>query len=100
MAIVVEEERNNTNGLIRIIGWIVVFVVLAMSAYYIFFAAPELVVITPTGALSNIAPIVQVNLNPETVIKSSAFQALQPSSVSVTTSTGAPAGRPNPFIAP
>lgn len=94
MAIVVEEEgkpRQNFTGLIT--GGIV-FVVVALAVYYVFFKRPDLVdVATPTG--SNTAVLSQINLQPDEVINSPAFQALHPYTQPIATSTG---GGANPFL--
>jgi hypothetical protein len=98
MAIVIEEEKSKSH-LASLLGWLIILGIIVAAVYYVFFAAPELVIITPSGNLSAIAPIVQNNLQPSDVLQSPAFKLLKPppGSVQVSTSTG---GRPNPFIAP
>lgn len=99
MAIIVEEGRKKTN-ILGIAGWILFLVIIGAAIYYIFFAAPELVPITATGNLSTIAPIVNVNLDPQTIVGSTQFQSLQ-SNITLPTPQGPNAvGRPNPFVAP
>lgn len=100
MAIIIEEEKSRSN-IVRIIGWMVILGIVIASIYYVFFAAPELVIITPSGNLNAIAPIVQGSLNPDSVLKSPAFQALNaPPVPPVSTSSFVSGGRANPFIAP
>ncbi len=100
MAIIIEEEKSKS-GLVRIIGWVVVFIVFIVAIYYIFFVTPQLVIIEPSGSLSTIEPIVENPVNPDSVLKSAAFQALQqPTVPMVPTSTGGTGSRSNPFIAP
>lgn len=101
MAIIIEEEKNRS-GILRILGWIVILCLVIAAIYYVFFAAPQLVIIAPSGNLSTITPIVQSDLSPTTVLNSPAFRALNPAppSAVVSTSTNSPGGRPNPFIAP
>jgi hypothetical protein len=99
MAIVVEEGKKSAN-VMGLLGWLVVFVVIGCSIYYIFFAAPQLVVIPPTGNLSTIAPITQLNLNPQQVIGSPAFTALTSTIVLPTPQAPVSVGRPDPFIVP
>lgn len=99
MAIVVEEGEKRTN-LLGIIGWLVFLGIVAAAIYYVFFAQPELVVITSSGNLSTIAPIANTSIHPDSVIKSSAFQSLT-STVPLPTPQGpAAVGRTNPFVAP
>ena len=99
MAIVVEEGEKNTN-LLGILGWLVFLGIAGATIYYVFFAQPELVTIPSSGGLSNIAPITQISLHPETVVQAPAFQALK-STITLPTPQGPVAvGRPDPFIAP
>lgn len=99
MAIIVEEGRKRTN-LLGIAGWVVFLGILAVAAYYIFFVSPELVPIAATGSLSTIAPIANVNLNPQTIVGSAQFQSLQSNIALPTPQSPNGVGRPNPFIAP
>jgi len=99
MAIIVEEDKGKSN-IGKIVGALAILGIIGASVYYIFFAAPELVIIAPTGALSTIAPIAQVSLHPEDVINSASFQALKPG-IPAPSSTGpGTVGRSNPFILP
>lgn len=100
MAIIIEEEKNRSN-LVRILGWAIITIVIFGAIYYVFFAAPQLVVIVPSGNLGAIEPIVQGNLNASQVLTSPAFKALQPGTIPpVSTSTDSAGGRPNPFVSP
>lgn len=100
MAIVVEEDRNRGNSL-RILGWVAILILLGAAIYYIFFAAPELVTISPPANFQNIAPLSQITLHPEDVLNSAAFQALKPPAFPLPTPQGpAAVGRVNPFITP
>jgi hypothetical protein len=100
MAIVVEEERNRVN-LGRLLGWVVFLIVVGVAVYYIFFAAPELVTISPPAGVQAIEPITQFTLNPADVLNSATFTSLKPPSFPLPTPTGpATVGRSNPFIAP
>ncbi len=76
MAIVVEEEQSRTD-IVRLLGWLTVLCIIGAAVYYIFFAAPELVVIpTPTG-FNTITPLAQMTIHPEDVLNSAAFQTLK-----------------------
>lgn len=99
MAIIVEEERNKTNY-VRLLGWLGILVVFGATIYYIFFAAPELAIIQPTGNLNTIVPFASISLNPQEVVNSAAFQSLHPSVPHPTPSGPAGVGRTNPFIPP
>lgn len=100
MAIVIEEERSRVN-IMSILGWLVVTVMIATTVYYVFFAAPDLVIITPSGDFQNIAPIAQISLHPEDVLNSPAFQALKAPPFALPTPQGpAAVGRQNPLVSP
>ena len=99
MAIIIEED-NKKKGIWGLVGW-VVFVGIALAAvYYIFFTAPELVVIPATGTISTIAPIVSAGIDPQTIVSSTQFESLQ-SNIALPTPQGpVTVDRSNPFIAP
>jgi|SRR6185437_1752671 len=99
MAIIVEEEKRKSN-IGMIVGWVVILGIVGAAVYYVFFAAPELIEIPATGALSTIAPIAQVSLHPEDVINSAGFTALKPGIPNPTSTGPSAVGRTNPFIAP
>jgi len=97
MAIIVNEEKSRTN-LISLLGWLGILAAVGAAVYYIFFAAPELVIIAPSGNLGAIAPIASITIHPEDVINSPAFQALQ-AQIPPPSATGpALIGRTNPFL--
>ena len=98
MAIIIEEERH-TSEVFRLAAWFVILLILAVAIYYIFFTAPELVVIPPSGNLSNIAPIADSPLTADDVVNSPAFQALRKATIPPVSSS-TEGGRTNPFIAP
>lgn len=96
MSIVVEEEKGGV-GMGKIIAWIIILVIIGASAYYVFFAKPELIEITAPSNFKIINPLAKINLNPEEVVNSPDFQALkQYIGVPVAGNTG----RANPFLAP
>lgn len=100
MAIIVEEEKSNIN-LVRIAAWGTIIVIICVAAYYILFASPELIVISPPAGFERIAPVSQFKLQPEEVLNSPAYQILKAPSFPLPTPTGpAAVGRLNPFIAP
>jgi hypothetical protein len=100
MAIVVEEEKSRIN-IIRLLGWLAILAIICAAIYYLFFAAPELVIISTPASFQNIAPIAQVTLHPEDVLNGAAYQSLRPPAFPLPTPQGpASVGRQNPFIAP
>jgi len=98
MAIIVEEEKKRTN-VVGLLGWIGIIVFVLVAAYYIFFAAPQLVAIQPSGSLGAIAPIANINLNPTDITNSPVFQSLQ-STIPPINPSSTISGRSNPFVAP
>lgn len=100
MAIIIEERKSRAS-LVRLIGWLAVIVIIGVAAYYIFFAAPQLVIVSPSGGLQSIAPISQVTLHPEDVLNSPAFQSLKIPAFPLPSPQGpAAVGRVNPFVSP
>ncbi len=98
MAIVVEENKNRVN-VVRLLGWLGILVILGASVYYVFFAAPEVVVILPPSNFEYVMPLAQVTLHPEDVLNSAAFQSLKPPSFPLPTPQGpAAVGRSNPVV--
>jgi hypothetical protein len=99
MAIVIEEEKKNSNTL-AVFGWLVVIAIIVAAVYYIFFVTPPPTIIAPSGVLGTIGSISSSTANPQDVVNSAEFQALQ-QYVAEPSSTGpAPVGRQNPFLAP
>ena len=97
MAIVVEEGKKS--GILRIVGWISIILILCAAVYYVFFAAPEVVVIPTPANFQYVAPLAQVTLHPEDVLNSPGFQALKPPSFALPTPKGpAAVGRTNPLL--
>jgi len=99
MAIVIEEEKSKSN-IMGILGLIVFFAVIAGAIYYVFFAAPESVVITPPANLSVITPLSKITLHPEDVTNSQLFQSLKQYVPSSAAPSSSAIGRANPFVAP
>jgi hypothetical protein len=100
MAIIVDEEKNKVN-ILAILGWAAVIVIIAGTVYYLFFAVPQLVIISPPASFANVAPIAQITLKPEDVLNSAAFGLLKQPSFPLPTPQGpAPVGRPDPFVSP
>ena len=100
MAIIVEEEKSKVN-LVSLGGWLGIVVLIGVIVYYVFFAAPELVVIAPPASFQAITPISGANLHPEDVLNSQAFTTLKPPPFPLPTPQGpTPVGRPDPFLFP
>ena len=99
MAIVIEEEKSNTN-IMGIAGWLVFLAIIAVAAYYILFAPAPSVVIVPPANLASIAPLSQITLNPQSVTTNQLFQSLQQYVPSSTAQGPAAVGRANPLVPP
>ncbi|HVN26375.1 MAG TPA: hypothetical protein VMT99_01850 [Candidatus Paceibacterota bacterium] len=100
MAIVIEEEKKHS-GLGAVIGWLIIVAILAAAIYYVFFAAPELSIIPPSGTLSIIEPITQSPPDINAILNNPVFKTLVPPPTQpVATTTGSSGGRPNPFTLP
>ena len=100
MAIIVEEEKSSI-GLVRVAGWAVFVIVVCVATYYIFFAAPETVIIPPPADFQAISSVAQFTLQPTDVLQNPTFQTLKAPSFPLPTPTGPAAlGRPNPFVLP
>ena len=99
MAIVVEEDRKQSH-IFAIAGWFVIFIMIAATAYYLFFAPPTVTPATPSGGLGSIAPLASSPVQPQSVEQNAALTALH-TTIAAPTSTGpAAVGRSNPFLAP
>lgn len=85
----------------RLGGWLVFLGIFAAAVYYIFFAAPELVIIPPPASYGTIAPLANISLEPQSVLNSPQYLALKPPPFAMPTATGpASVGRANPFVSP
>ncbi|HVO28538.1 MAG TPA: hypothetical protein VMT81_00965 [Candidatus Paceibacterota bacterium] len=99
MAIVIEEEKKNSN-IAPFIGWFVILGILAVAAYYIFLAPPPAAVVSPPPQLADITALTQIGSSQVNVVSSTQFQSLR-QYITEPTSTGpAPIGRTNPFVSP
>jgi hypothetical protein len=100
MAIVIEEDKSKQKNGVSFLGLIIVVVILAVAAYFIFFVNPEPASITPPAGLENIDNASQVQVDPAGVTNSPSFQMLK-QYISEPTSTGpVSVGRTDPFLIP
>ncbi len=97
MAILINEEGEKKANILRIGLWVLVFVLIAVGAYYIFFKQAALVEVVSPSAYKNIDPLAKIELNPQQVFSSAAFKSLQSY---VPPPAPAVVGREDPFIAP
>lgn len=97
MAIVVDEDKNKAN-IFRIFGWIGILAILGATIYYVFFSAPEIVVISPPANFQYVTPLANVSLHPETVLNSAAYLSLKASVPLPTPNGPVPVGRTDPFL--
>lgn len=94
MAIIIEEERKQTNW-ISIAAIAVIVVVVFVGAYYLFFKQPQLIEVVTPKQLEEINKISGLSFNPDTVVGSPIFKSLrQYGSPVVPPET---TGRTNPF---
>lgn len=94
MAILVQEEKKPVNWIGMLTVLFVVVAVFVLS-YFLFFKRPEVIEQVVPGKFADINKISKVKFDPEAVISSESFQALQnyaPSFVPRETP-----GKPNPF---
>ena len=93
MAIVVEEEKRETNW-VAILTAAIVIVVLFAGSYFLFFKKPELIEIVVPKRLEDLSKISKVTFDPQLVIDAPAFKLLKQYDVPTTLPTP---GRNNPF---
>lgn len=94
MAIVIEEEHKSSQGFTGLIIWGLIFVIVCVAVYYVFFKRPDLVE-QATPSLTNTEALSRINLQPDEVINSASFQALNSYVQSLEPQAG---GRRNPFL--
>lgn len=94
MAIVVHEQRSGVN-IVRILIWLMILSVIGAVFYYIFFKKPALVEIVAPPNFQNTQELSKINLDPESVINTPAFQSLKQY---ITLPSPSNFGRPNPFL--
>lgn len=94
MAIVVEEDRSRTGGLIVVLVWLVIFGVIAAGTYYVFFKKPELIELKVPATFEDTARLSKITLTPEEIVNNPVFSVLKPY---VSLPEPAAVGRENPF---
>jgi hypothetical protein len=94
MAIILEEERPQTNW-VGILGGIVIVVLIFVACYYLFFKKPELIDVVVPRDLEQISLLAQVQeIDPQAIVNSANFRMLQNYAPTLILP---PAGRANPF---
>jgi flagellar basal body-associated protein FliL len=94
MAIVLEEEKKQTNW-IAIFSVIVILAIIFSVGYYVFFKNPSVIEQTTVpDKLQTLSQLSQANFDPQSVVGSKVFQSLQ---TFTTPLALPPAGRSNPF---
>jgi hypothetical protein len=80
MAIVVQEERQNTTGILYILGWVIFGIIILIGIYYVFFKNPELYEKTVSTISKNkIEDVVQIgsNIDLNSIMENSTFKSLK-----------------------
>jgi hypothetical protein len=96
MAIVVEEENSRASvGWGGLVIWGIVFVILAISVYYIFFKRPDLVEGHTPANFEDTVQLSKVNLNPDQVVRNPLFTSFRVAAPPLQTT---PSSRSNPFL--
>ena len=97
MAIIVEEEKKNSNvsGMAGLIGF---FIIILVAVYYVFFAPATSVIVQTPNTLMSISPISQININTDNIMNNKLLESLKqyvlPLQVASTS------GRSNPLLTP
>lgn len=96
MAIVVEQERTQRMGVVKILLWLIIIAVIAAAAYYLFFKRPDTIpnLIAPAG-FQNTTSLSKISIDPATVVQNPIFQSLKAHIAPMPSSTP---GRANPFL--
>ncbi len=95
MALVLEEKKDTTGGIVSILVWLVLLLVLASGSYYLFFKNPELVPVPPPPGFSETQAVANLTLDPEAVIRSLESRGFK---TQVTVPKAETSGRSNPFL--
>jgi hypothetical protein len=93
MAIIIEEEKKETNW-VGLVSFIAFLAIVFIGGYYLFFKKPELIEVIVPDRLKELKELSNAKFDPETVVNSPTFKVLQDY-----TQPLAPAekGRANPF---
>jgi len=93
MAILVQENKKETNW-VTILSTVIIILVIFAGAYFLFFKKPELIEVVAPGSLQNVSSISKLSFDPHGVLNSPTFRLLRQYG-------SAPAepspGRSNPF---
>jgi hypothetical protein len=95
MAIIIEEEQQNSLSIITILVWAVIIAVAGAATYYLFFKRPDLAAFSTPENFKSTAALSQIDLDPERLLRSPAFEALKRY---VPLPDPKNLGRPNPFL--
>lgn len=98
MAVILEEKRKGA-AIINILSWLFILFVIFVAVYYIFFQNPEKIDVRIPPSFENVQKIVetQVNIDPEAIINSPAFEKLR-QYVDLPEAPPDNFGRNNPFV--
>ena len=97
MAIIVQEEKQSSIGILYILGWVIFGIIILVGIYYVFFKKPEIYeAAVSLKSNENINQVVQIGSNTsfDSIIENPVFKSLKnyidiPQNIST--------GKENPF---
>ena len=95
MAIVVDDNKQSTTGIIGVFVWIVLLAILGAGIYYVFFRKPELITVAPSKSFKEAQNVAKIKLDADPVVSK-----LNPPYFDshVTINPAPTGGRSNPFL--
>ncbi|MBI2623750.1 MAG: hypothetical protein HYW65_04270 [Candidatus Liptonbacteria bacterium] len=78
MAIILEEEQQNSVGIVTVLVWAVIVGVVVAATYYLFFKNPDFASFSTPENFRHTEALAKVDLDPERLMRSAAFLELKP----------------------
>lgn len=95
MAILIQEERTNTSGMVSVVVWMIILMVIVAAVYYVFFKNPEIIATRTPSGFENTAELSKIQIEPNEVLSNPRFGELRPY---VEPLVPKASGRANPFL--
>jgi hypothetical protein len=95
MAIVVEDNRQSSTGVLGVFIWVVLLCVVGAAVYYVFFKKPELITVAPPKNFKEAQDVAKIQLDAAPVVRKLNLPYFDSH---ITIPPAAPAGRSNPFL--